>query len=229
MSKQKQLITVPASINDYYKYVHTVTTNAGRKITVMKCVICNECKRAPTGNFFNFKKHLQVSHDTDSAEASQPSQPTLDSWAGGLKTSKLPLQHPLQLKLDRSIATAIAVDGLPLDLTSGKGFQKIFEIANSKFTIKSRRTMTKRINEIASEVIKKSNISELAILSNGRIHPIIDIWSTRTHESVLGIKVQYLDDDLHMVNKLLAFEEFNEEHSSDNIKKKVQEIFKSLG
>ncbi|CAG7683279.1 unnamed protein product [Allacma fusca] len=61
-------------------------------------------------------------------------------------------------------------------------------------------------------------------MSSQRIHPIVNIWSTRTNESVLGIKNQYLNDNFEMINQRIAFEEFTEDQTAESIQQKVREI-----
>ncbi|CAG7683277.1 unnamed protein product, partial [Allacma fusca] len=82
-----------------------------------------------------------VAHDVDIVDVTQTK---LDSWYSKNIASKLPISDPFQLKIDTCIARAIAIDGLPLDFTSGDGFCELLQTLNPKITIKSRRTMTKK-------------------------------------------------------------------------------------
>lgn len=54
-------------------------------------------------------------------------------------------------------------------------------------------------------------------------HMIIDIWSSRQRQSVLGLKVQFIDSAWTLRNKLLGFKHMPEEHSAANIRKRFSE------
>jgi len=139
-------------------------------------------------------------------------------WLGKKKNVKLSKTDPRQIRIDKSLATMIAVDSLPLNITAGLGFRNFVETIDSTINIKSRTTITNTIKKEANKIESKVVNEELKLISNQRIHIITDLWSTKSLESVLGIKIQYLNDDFKMINKTLSFVQFDDSHTGVNIR-----------
>ncbi|CAG7829554.1 unnamed protein product, partial [Allacma fusca] len=89
----------------------------------------------------------------------------------------------------------VAVDGLPLNVTSGIGFKNLVQTLSPGITVKSRHTVRRKIQKEAATVRKRNSEIDMSALSSQRIHGIADIWSTKSLQSVLGIRIQYITDD----------------------------------
>lgn len=70
--------------------------------------------------------------------------------------------------------------------------------------------------------------AELKDIESKSVNVILDIWSTRMQESVLGVQVQYAKD--WKVKLLtLGFLSFPEVHTGVNLKRKVEEHLALFG
>ncbi|CAG7734977.1 unnamed protein product [Allacma fusca] len=142
--------------------------------------------------------------------------------------SKVPRNDPKQSRFDDAIAKMVAVDGLPISVTSGLGFCYLIQVIDPTLTVKSRDTIRRRIFKDAATY--RNNIKEMNIASMPpkRLHGITDIWTTKSQQSVIGVRLQFITNDFRLQNKTVAFEEFPDDHTGVNIRKKIAEIFQKF-
>ncbi|CAG7828955.1 unnamed protein product, partial [Allacma fusca] len=65
---------------------------------------------------------------------------------------------------------------------------------------------------------------QLAKVPKAGLHTSLDLWTSRSHHSVLGVRVHYIDEEWKLRNRAIGFIEFQEHKTADN----VREAFKSL-
>lgn len=61
-------------------------------------------------------------------------------------------------------------------------------------------------------------------LEAGACHFMVDIWTSRSKEAVLGIKAQFIDEHWKLMNVLLGFKHFSDHHTATNIRKLFSNI-----
>lgn len=62
-------------------------------------------------------------------------------------------------------------------------------------------------------------IDSLAKLNmlNGNVHASTDLWSSRTLEPIIGVRLHYFNDRLDLQTRTVAYRHFGERHTADNI------------
>ncbi|CAH9086047.1 unnamed protein product [Cuscuta epithymum] len=87
---------------------------------------------------------------------------------------------------------------------------------NPQFRNYSRKTIKKEV--IRQYNFEKENLQTFFANFNGRVSICSDIWEdTYHHLYYLGLTAHYIDDDWNMHKRVLAFREFNDRHTADNI------------
>jgi len=66
--------------------------------------------------------------------------------------------------------------------------------------------------------------SKISSLSPKSCHFVVDIWSSRAKEAVIGIKTQFIDDDWSLMNYVVGFKHFPDHHTAANVRKKFNSI-----
>lgn len=86
----------------------------------------------------------------------------------------------------------IAVDGLPLSFTRGLGFNRLMEFLKPEVNVVSPRTIGRLLEDLAKKCALPSLAADLAQCPKRSLHFIVELWSSRTRDSILGIKVQFV-------------------------------------
>jgi len=75
--------------------------------------------------------------------------------------------------------------------------------------------------------MRKTNQQAFDGLPPKSCHLMIDIWTSRQNEPVLGIKVQFIEN-WEMKQMTLGFQYFPEAHTGENVKKIMEEFMVKL-
>jgi len=140
-------------------------------------------------------------------------------FKGKKKTPKLKHNDPRQQAFVRSLLDMVCVDGLPLSFGEGLGFRNFMEKSSPEYVIPCRTKLLKSLKEeLKSKVLSTFN-DELEKLQKGSLHISLDIWSTCSRESVIGLKIHYINEDWEQVTKTLAFKQMSGSHTGEAIKR----------
>ncbi|KAH7940386.1 hypothetical protein MRX96_017863 [Rhipicephalus microplus] len=111
----------------------------------------------------------------------------------------------------------VALDGLPLSLTKGDGFKRLIEFMKPELTLPSPRTVSRRLEYLATEIALLQLNKTLSKAPNESLRFIVDIWTSRIRESIIGIRVQFIQNwklEQHMV----SFRHIEGRHTGENIR-----------
>ncbi|KAH9360196.1 hypothetical protein HPB48_020116 [Haemaphysalis longicornis] len=86
----------------------------------------------------------------------------------------------------------VALDGLPLSVTKGLGFRSLLEFLKPELNLPSPRTISRQVEgfPLGPAVLQE----ELLSVPWGTLHFIVDVWTSRTRNAMLVIRVQYAKD-----------------------------------
>ncbi|KAM7289612.1 zinc finger BED domain-containing protein 4-like [Ixodes scapularis] len=165
--------------------------------------------------------NIQLLHKEEYAAASaSKKQRTLDSTLTLFQQQakkKLAPSDAFQKKFNQHLAEMIAVDGLPLSFTKGVGFNRLIDFLKPELNVMSPRTMSRILEDLAKKVAVPALSRDLSQCAFHSLHFIVDLWSSRTRDSIIGIKVQFvLNWELRTCT--LAFKHFPGHHTGDHIR-----------
>ncbi|CAG7825160.1 unnamed protein product [Allacma fusca] len=138
-------------------------------------------------------------------------------------------QHGIQVVKQAECTTSIVpfinlmdlvcVSGVPLNLVEHRVFMKFVRDFDKSIQLPSRRTITRRIRII------KINSSILEKVSDSCLYFSFDLWSTRNHRTVMGIKVHFVDNRWNLRNFTLGILDFDGKKEGKEIRRVfLQEI-----
>jgi len=156
----------------------------------------------------------------------KPSKPTESSsnacdilFGRKRKLQKLKHTDPRQKEFVRALLDMVCVDGLPISFVEGFAFRNLMEKISPEFKIPCRTKLMKSLNEeLFAKVLKTFN-EELRKLPKGSLHISLDIWSTCSRESVLGVRLHFINEQWEPITKTLAFKQLSGRHTGEAIKK----------
>lgn len=143
-------------------------------------------------------------------------------------TTKLPASNSLQKSFTRYVTEMVALDGLPLSVTNGVGFKRLVEFLKPELTPPSPRTVSRKLEALATKVALPHLNTELSNAPSNSLHFIVDIWSSRVRQSVMGIRVQYVKNwklQLYTV----SFRHIEGRHTGQNIRETFVAEMRSRG
>ncbi|EEC02755.1 conserved hypothetical protein, partial [Ixodes scapularis] len=122
-----------------------------------------------------------------------------------------------QKTFNRYVVEMIALDGLPLTVTKGQGFKRLIEFLRPDLNLVSPRTVGRLLDDLAEKCALPALHEELTNVPPRAIHFMVDLWSSRSRASVLGIRVQFIKGwDLKM--HTLSFRHFSGHHTGQQIR-----------
>lgn len=149
-------------------------------------------------------------------------QKTLDSSVAVYKQlhpskKKVALSDDYQKTFNRYVVEMIALDGLPLTVTKGQGFKRLIEFLRPDLNLVSPRTVGRLLDDLAEKCALPALQEELSDVPPRAIHFMVDLWSSRSRASVLGIRVQFIKNwELKM--HTLSFRHFSGHHTGQQIR-----------
>lgn len=123
----------------------------------------------------------------------------------------------------------ISIDGFPVRLLDGLGFKHLVQVLAPEIRVPSRRKVMKELAIRVKKLAVPSLLKSLRVLPPGSLHLSLDLWETNSKESILGIKVHFLDEDWNLVSNLLAYSKFDGRHTGVNIRDHVRKILEDRG
>ncbi|KAH9379028.1 hypothetical protein HPB48_010118 [Haemaphysalis longicornis] len=84
----------------------------------------------------------------------------------------------------------VALDGVPLSVTKGLRFRHLIEFLEVEVNHPFPRTISRQLDELASHFGLPVLQEELLSIRSATLHFIVDIWTSRTRNAMLDIRVQ---------------------------------------
>lgn len=128
-------------------------------------------------------------------------------------------------KVTNAILYMIAKTNLPLSIVENEGFRYLMKTAVPLYTIPSRRTITRLMNE-KYDVLKnrfKSNLKQDVSYTL-----TCDIWTDVSNQSYLGVTLHYLKEEIVLTNATVGVFPLNTNHTADYISNTLLSILDSF-
>ncbi|KAH8020282.1 hypothetical protein HPB51_025802 [Rhipicephalus microplus] len=120
-----------------------------------------------------------------------------------------------------------SLDGLPLSLTKGAGFKRLIEFLKPGLTLRSPRTVSRTLESLATK-FALPQLNETLSKANESLQLIVVIWTSRIAESIIGIRVQFIQNwilELHTV----SFRHIEGRHTGENTRETFLAELRSRG
>lgn len=131
-----------------------------------------------------------------------------------------------QLEFENQLVCMLIEDMQPMATVDRLGFQKFCNACLPQYSLPSRRTVSRRLDDIYN--VEKQKLIEA--LGKARwVSATADAWSAHKR-AFMGITVHFVDvDTLKMVSSALACRRFKGAHTGDAIGRILHQIFKEFG
>ncbi|KAL3231816.1 hypothetical protein MRX96_023246 [Rhipicephalus microplus] len=88
----------------------------------------------------------------------------------------------------------VVLDSLTLSLTKVAGFKHLIKLLKPELTLPSPRTASRTLESLATKFALPQLNETLSKAPNESLHFIVDIWTSRIRESIIGIRVQFIQN-----------------------------------
>ena len=180
--------------------------------------------------YFSFqRKHAKsVASLTKKPASPKPNQRSMTDY--NLQPVKLyDANHPRQISLGASLLKMISKDMLPVSIVEGEGFQEFVHDLEPKFKSPRRWTVRRKIVSRVDDEILPDIRTMVSKLSNGDIHTTSDLWETRMHDSILGVRIHFIDEHWRLNNHTIGLEQFSGRHTGVNIMAAFEKVLQNVG
>ncbi|CAH9092015.1 unnamed protein product [Cuscuta europaea] len=181
---------------------------------------CNHCKKefslGTSGGYGSLKRHLQSAHFVEYAkiEKGKGKQTQISRFANSQPFGNFSYDDKKHLT---GMSHLIVEENLPFIFSESLALRDYAQgTLNPQFRNYSRKTIKKEV--IRQYNLEKEKLQIFFANFDGRVSICSDIWEdTYHHLYYLGLTAHYIDDDWNMHKRVLAFREFNDRHTADNI------------
>ncbi|XP_077972201.1 E3 SUMO-protein ligase ZBED1-like [Styela clava] len=191
-------------------------------------VVCKRCgdKLSYHATTSNLLAHIKRRHVTICLNPDNRSD--LDESSS--KQSKLELIRPIlpaqQEKITSLVVDFIVKDMRPLSTIEGTHFKRLMGHVAPNYSLPSRRTITRRVEEEYCE--KKMELKRL--LENIKHMSLtFDAWTSVKMEAYLGITAHYVDAKFNLCSCVLSVKPLDDRHTAKNICEWVEEVLNDFG
>lgn len=160
-------------------------------------------------------------------------QRTLDTAVAVFKQrhaakNKTPASSDLQQRFNQYVAEMVALDGLPFSVTKGLGFKRLVEFLKAEVNLPSPRTVARLVEHLATNEALPALRDELLGVPEGGLHFVIDIWTSRCRQAILGIRIHFIKD-WRLRHYTLSFRHLRGRHTGENIRETFLAELESRG
>ena len=192
-----------------------------------QCKLCKEiliCKGGSTSSLLN---HLRLKHAVEynckDKKGCEKTQLPISSFL------KAPRDTSLTTRLDKALIDMI-VDGNPLRIVEQHGFQTFCALSAPQYSIPSRRTLVRRINDQYDLEIK--NLKQQLIClrnANTRFSLTFDLWSSRRSQCYLTLHLFFINDCDKLIHYCLCTKQLDGRHTSEALSQEIGNILLEFG
>lgn len=216
-----------------------------------KCKLCLKTYQSK-GNTKNYSFHLQRMHPDEfltldskasSTDESSTDEPQIKEGAPvsvsvnsekkktqQVKISKVfkkkssyPTTHSRKIALDKALIQMIVKDFQPLRLVDDQGFRNFVELLDPKYQLPSRPTVSNSLLPDTYKATKTKVIQKLEICDT-MVSLTMDIWTSLSNHSYLGITVHFIDSTFRADSAILATREMKGSTSAIEIQSQVKNV-----
>ncbi len=138
------------------------------------------------------------------------------------------VNHPRQISLGASLLKMISTDMLPISVVEGEGFKQFVHELEPKFSIPRRWTVRRKIVSKVDDEILPEIRNMASKLSHGDIHTTSDLWDTRMRDSLLGLRIHFIDELWRLNNHTIGLEKFSGRHTGVNIMATFEKVLQDV-
>jgi hypothetical protein len=128
--------------------------------------------------------------------------------------------------MDDAILDMVAVDGMPFSICSMVGFNSAMKTLVPGAEVMSRWNVSRVLKRRIVTKVKPYFEGVLEKLPPKSISFILDFWTSRMQQSVIGVKIQYISSTWVLENAVLAFKHCEGSLTGENIETIVSGILK---
>lgn len=130
--------------------------------------------------------------------------------------------HPKQIAMTRKIAKMVCHDMQPLSILDDEGFRDLLKVAEPRYVIPSRKTMT---NNIIPDMYNHRRQQIKAELSSDKMVGLAlttDGWTSCTNQSYVSFTGHIIDENMELREYCLRVEQFDARHTAVNLAKSIK-------
>lgn len=142
--------------------------------------------------------------------------------------NKTAASSDLQRRFNQYVAEMVSLDGLPFSVTRGLGFKRVVEFLRPEINMPSPRTVARQLEHLAANEALPALQDELLGVPEGGLHFVIDIWTSRLRQAILGIRVHFIKD-WNLRHYMLSFKHMRGKHTGENIRETFLAELESRG
>ncbi|CAH9090081.1 unnamed protein product [Cuscuta europaea] len=181
---------------------------------------CKHCSKVynleTSGGYGSATRHLKVKHPAVYAKSDKGKgkQTQISRFTTGQPFGNFSYDDKKHLT---DMSRLIVEENLPFIFSESLALKEYAQgTLNPQFRNYSRKTIKKEV--IRQYVLEKQKLQIFFANFDGRVSICSDIWEDDHHHLYyLGVTAHYIDDDWCMHKCVLAFREFNDRHTGDNI------------
>ncbi|CAG7722947.1 unnamed protein product, partial [Allacma fusca] len=140
-------------------------------------------------------------------------------WTSPSNSGSYSSTHPVQSRFIQDLIDCICIDCLPLDFIQRPSFIKLIRNLNSQIRLVSRTTLSRKIRTQFKTEVQEKLKKVFRSIENRCLHVMLDLWTDRQKQSILGIKVQFITKDWKIQNYTIGFRHFTQRHDAPCIRR----------
>ena len=181
------------------------------------------------GSTSDYRKHLRDSHNITEASIANKTPEQINSLKKNptqlsiTEMFKKPFNPKQQNRLNQELVKFIIGTRQPLSIVENADFRTFCIALNSQFSVPCINTIKDLID--CSYHHMKNQIKETIIKSIQYVHLTFDLWSSRSHDSYLGITAHWIDKNFEIFSMVLDIGEIPFPHTAIEISRHVLKVF----
>jgi len=166
----------------------------------------------------------------DLTEYVQPENQTVMAFSK--ETGQLTSANTVGFSEERSrrrLSEMIVLDELPLSFVEKTGFQRFIQSLRSDFAVKSRRTMTRSVDNLYEEQRKEVQSFLISKDRNGRFSFTTDIWTSTQNLSYMSVTIHFLTKEMKLKKAVLSLRLAPSPHTGVHLAEMFLEVLQQWG
>ncbi|XP_065662997.1 E3 SUMO-protein ligase ZBED1-like [Hydra vulgaris] len=203
-----------------------------------KCKACKKSLKTKDGNTSGLHRHLEKKHSQDYVEYSEKTDDSLlpppkkkkRIMVEMLETkSKYDKDNSIQKQFDSAMLDYFCTDLASFSAVEGRGFKKLFDIANPKLSVHHRTTYSRKLSIRSREVQagKKSIITEITPNLKSAAFTS-DLWTSRAQDSYISWTFHTIDENWRLHHWTLHVQQFPGRYTGILIEEKLDSFLEEL-
>ena len=171
----------------------------------------------------------QPEADRPTETTSKHKIPLVQQSVKGLMEKKMAYHEdsPRKQSIDKMIAEFVAIDMQPFSVVEDKGFRRIVNALDPRYTLPSRRTLTRSLLpdlywEQYRQLKTELDAAEFVALTT-------DDWTSRTTKGYMAVTAHFINDQMGLISKFLEIRRITSSQTAEHIKEELEAVMKEWG